>query len=80
MPNSVDKYPKIIRRDYEVEYFDRAEDGAYLATFGPVYDGHIYAEILSPREIYSGVICVAGIKLENAADYKKLLDDLGYYE
>lgn len=80
MSNSIDKYPKIIRHDYEVEYFDRTPAGAYLATFGPVYDGHIYAEINTPREIYSGVICVEWLKLETAEDYKKLLDDLGYYE
>lgn len=79
MSNRLVRYPWIIRHPYKVEYFDRTKDGAYLATFGPVYDGHIYAEISTPCEIYSGVICVEGVELETAEDYKKLLDDLGYY-
>lgn len=80
MSDNVVTYPWIIRHNYKVEYFDRTPAGAIIAEFGTVYAGHMCMQIETPHEQYDGIVCVEGLELHTAEDYRRLLTDLGYYE
>jgi hypothetical protein len=74
------KYPHTMQIHDRVEYFDYTPDGAYLAVFERAYEGHLRMEVSTPFETWFGTVCVEGLKLDTAEDYKKLLDSLGYYQ
>jgi len=74
-------YPIITQvNEIRTDYYDYECGHVWLATFEVVYEDHVRLEISSPFGWEMRTVCVEGLELNSAEDYKKVLESLGYYE